>query len=117
MEFFKWLGFFKELGIFFELGIVLFLEMNVVGGMRVFERKFFLSMKGGFIYEGKDDLGERRGFMGIKFFMELGFRVGLRKEDFVWNESFLGSNKYEERMVFREIKFLLSKGFEMRFKR
>ncbi|XP_005600965.2 EF-hand domain-containing family member B [Equus caballus] len=91
--------------------------MNAVGGMRVSERKSPLSMKGGLTYEGKDDLGERRGFMGTKSPTELGLRVGLRKEDSAWNESPLGSNKYEERMASRETKSPLSKGLEMRFKR
>ncbi|KAM5315265.1 EF-hand domain-containing family member B [Glossophaga mutica] len=107
----------KELGTPLEPGTGFPLEMGAVGGMRVSERKSPLSVEVGLTPGGKDDLGDRRVFMGTKSPTELGLRVGLGKEDSPLRESSLVSNKYEERMASSETKSPLNKGLEMRLKR
>lgn len=107
----------KKLGTSLQPGTAFPLEMSAFGGMRVSERNSPLSMEVGFTHEGKDDLGERRVFMGPKPPPELGLRVGLGKEDFPWRESLLVSNNHEERMASPQTKSPLTKGLEMRFKR
>ena len=60
--------------------------------MTVAGRKSPLSMEVGLAPEGKDDLQERRVFMGTTSPTELGLRVGL-------GEDFPCSKAYEERMA------------------
>ncbi|KAM5232220.1 EF-hand domain-containing family member B isoform 2-T2 [Hipposideros larvatus] len=107
----------KKLGTSLQPGTAFPLEMSALGGMRVSERYSPQSMEVGFTQEGKDDLGERRVFMGTKSPTELGLRLGLGKEDFPRRESLLVSNKYGERMASPETKSPLSKELEMRLKR
>lgn len=106
----------KKLGTSLQPGTAFPLEMSTCGGLRVSERNSPLSVEVGFTHEGKDDLGERRVFMGTKSPPELGLRVGLGK-DFPGRESLLVSNKHDERMASPQTKSPLSKGLEMRFKR
>ncbi|XP_036926739.1 EF-hand domain-containing family member B [Sturnira hondurensis] len=108
----KGLGPPKELGTSPEPGFPL--EMGAVGGMRVSAGKSPLSLEVGLTHGGKDDLGERKVFVGTKSPTELGFRVGLGKEVSPSREGRLVSNKYEERMT---SKCPLNKGLEMRLKR
>ncbi|NIG58638.1 EF-hand domain-containing family member B [Pontoporia blainvillei] len=79
--------------------------------MRVSERKSPMGMDVALTQEGKDDLGERRVFMGTVSPTELGLRVGLGKEDSPC------SNKYEERMASLETKCPSSNGLDIRLKR
>uniref|UniRef100_M3YNV4 EF-hand domain family member B n=1 Tax=Mustela putorius furo TaxID=9669 RepID=M3YNV4_MUSPF len=74
------------------------------------------SMEVGLTDEGKDDSGERGVLMGTKSPTELGFRVGLGKEDSSCRESLLDSNKFEERIASPETKSPLSKELEMKLK-
>ncbi|XP_039075644.1 EF-hand domain-containing family member B [Hyaena hyaena] len=110
------LGHPKGLGTSLEPGTDFPFEMSAVGGMRVSERKFPQSMEVGLTHERKDDLGERGGVMGTKSPTELGFRVGLRKEDSSCREDLLVSNGFE-RMASPETKSPLSKELEMKLKR
>ncbi|XP_059777929.1 EF-hand domain-containing family member B [Balaenoptera ricei] len=107
----KGLGPSKGLGSSLEPGTVYPLEMSALGGMRVSERKSPLSMDVALTQEGKDDLGERRVFMGTTSPTELGLRVGLGKEDSPC------SNKYEEGMASPETKCPSSNGLDIRLKR
>lgn len=113
----KGLGPPKELGTSLEPGTGFPLEMGALGGMRVSERKSPLSGEVVLTHGGKDDLGDRRGFVGTKSPTELGLRVGLGKEDFPPRERCLVSNKYEERMASSETKSPLKKGLEVRLER
>ncbi|XP_054450833.1 EF-hand domain-containing family member B [Pteronotus mesoamericanus] len=113
----KGLGAPKELGTSLEPGTGLHLEMSAVGGMRMSERTSPPSVEVGLTHEGKDDLGDRRVFMGTKSPTGLGLRVGLGKEDSPWRENPLVSSKYEERIASSETKPPLNEGLEMRLKR
>ena len=107
----KGLGPSKGLGSSLEPGTAYPLEMSALGGMRVSERKSPLSMDVALTQEGKDDLGERRVFMGTTSPTELGLRVGLGKEDSPCR------HKYEERMASPETKCPSSNGLDIRLKR
>ncbi|XP_072582848.1 EF-hand domain-containing family member B isoform X2 [Vulpes vulpes] len=93
--------------------------MSDVEGMRVSERKSPpRSMEVGLTHEGKDDLGERGVLMGARSpIRELGFRVGLGKEDSSCRGSLLVGNKFEERITSPETKFPLGMELEMKLKR
>ncbi|XP_076986527.1 EF-hand domain-containing family member B isoform X2 [Tamandua tetradactyla] len=93
------------------------LEMSALGKMKVSGGKSPLSMEVGLNHEGKDDLGDRRVFMGTKSPMDLGHGVGLVKEYSPWKESPIVSNEYKERMMSPETKSLLRKGLEMGLER
>ncbi|XP_012660236.1 EF-hand domain-containing family member B [Otolemur garnettii] len=68
-------------------------------------------------HERKDDLGNRRIFMGKQSPMELGFGVGLGKEDCQWGERPVVSNKHEENRASPETKSPLRKGLDMGLER
>ncbi|XP_032187924.1 EF-hand domain-containing family member B isoform X2 [Mustela erminea] len=112
----KGLGHPQGLGTSIEPGAVFPLEMSAAEGMRVSERKCPQSMEVDLTDEGKDDSGERGVLMGTKSPTELGFRVGLGKEDSSCRESLLDSNKFEERIASPETKSPLSKELEMKLK-
>ena len=101
----------KGLGAPLQPGTAYPSEMSALGpGMTVSGRKSPLSMEVGLALEGKDDLEERRVFMGTTSPTELGLRVGLGKD-------FPCSKTYEERMASPEIRSPSSKGLELRLKR
>ncbi|KAI4547677.1 hypothetical protein MG293_000007, partial [Ovis ammon polii] len=106
----KGLGPSKGLGAPLQPGTAYPSEMSALGpGMTVAGRKSPLSMEVGLAPEGKDDLQERRVFMGTSP-TELGLRVGL-------GEDFPCSKAYEERMASPEIRSPSRKGLELRLKR
>lgn len=108
----------KILGTSLEPVTAFPLEMSDVKGMRVSERKSPRSMEVGLTHEGKDDLGETGVLMGARSpIRELGFRVGLGKEDSSCRESLLVGNKFEERITSPETKFPLGMELEMKLKR
>ncbi|XP_055426004.1 EF-hand domain-containing family member B [Bubalus kerabau] len=101
----------KGLGAPLQPGTAYPSEMSALGpGMTVSGRKSPLSMEVGLALEGKDDLEERRVFMGTTSPTELGLRVGLGKD-------FPCSKTYEKRMASPEIRSPSSKGLELRLKR
>ncbi|XP_008582074.1 PREDICTED: EF-hand domain-containing family member B [Galeopterus variegatus] len=73
-------------------------------------------MEVGLTHEGKNDLEDRRVFMGTEVPMDLGLGVGLGKEDSRWGESPVVNNKYG-RMATPETKPPLNKGLEMGLER
>ncbi|XP_045394094.1 EF-hand domain-containing family member B [Lemur catta] len=91
--------------------------MSALGGLKVSGGKSPLSMEVALTQERKDDLGDRRAFMGTRSPIELGLRVGLGKEDSPWGERPVVSNKYEETRASPETKSSLRKELEMRLER
>nr|XP_036852191.1 EF-hand domain-containing family member B [Manis javanica] len=112
----KGLGTPKGLETSLQPGTAFPLEMNALGGKRVSGRKSPSRAEVGLPREGKDDLGERSVFVGIKSPTELGLRKGLGK-DSPRRESLSVNNKYEARIASSQRKSPLSEELELRLKR